>query len=145
MAFRLSYLEVLSFAETLLVSIIRTLQTDPKYRPLIAAVRQEYPSAGILRLPFPGEDVLRVSFSEARAMLKQAGLAERADMSDLRYVRTRCVMSPHKKSMKCALAETATPILPLVIYNSKRTSSKKPDQSHTSQSAPLILHLISIF
>jgi hypothetical protein len=83
MVIRNHYHEVLTFAERLMIFIIRALQTKEEYKRLTKVVEQVFPGAGNFKLP-PGDDALRITFAEGIKMLKEAGV-EADEMADLRY------------------------------------------------------------
>ncbi len=68
------YHEVLSFGENLVTFIIRQLQEREQYKALIATLKEEgYPEAGNFRIPVEGEKAIRITFAEAKKMLKESG------------------------------------------------------------------------
>jgi len=83
MVIRNHYHEVLTFAERLMIFIIRALQTKEEYKRLTKVVEQVFPGAGNFKLP-PGDDAVRITFAEGIKMLKEAGV-EADEMADLRY------------------------------------------------------------
>lgn len=83
MVIRNHYHEVLTFAERLMIFIIRSLQTKEEYKRLTKVVEQVFPGAGNFKLP-PGDDAVRITFAEGIRMLKEAGI-EADEMADLRY------------------------------------------------------------
>ncbi|MCJ1456472.1 hypothetical protein MMC28_006833 [Mycoblastus sanguinarius] len=73
MIIRNHYHEVLSFGENLMIFIIRALQTREKPKRLTNIVKQAgYPNAGTFQLP-PGDEAVRITFAEAKKMLKESG------------------------------------------------------------------------
>ncbi|MCJ1228868.1 hypothetical protein MMC12_005531 [Toensbergia leucococca] len=71
------YHEVLSFGESLMIHILRSLQTNPKYTALISTIEKTYPGAGNFKLP-PGDTTLRLTFAEAVDLLNEAGILNEA-------------------------------------------------------------------
>ena len=68
------YHEVLSFGEELVTFIIRQLQEREQYKTLANILREEgYPEAGNFQLPAPGQKAVRITFLEAKKMLKESG------------------------------------------------------------------------
>jgi len=82
------YHEVLTFGENLVLFIIRQLQTREPYRTLTAILRDEgYPEAGNFKIPAEGEPAVRITFLEAKKMLKESGYDIGEDeMADIEYV-----------------------------------------------------------
>lgn len=68
------YHEVLSFGENLVTFIIRQLQEREEYKALTAILEEEgYPGAGNFKLPAEGSPAVRITFAEAKKMLKESG------------------------------------------------------------------------
>ena len=82
------YHEVLSFGENLVTYIIRQLQERPAYKVLTTILKQEgYPEAGNFKLPAEGQPAVRITFAEAKKMLKDSGYDIGEDeMADIEYV-----------------------------------------------------------
>lgn len=73
MPIRNHYHEVLGFGERLVTYLIRELQTRENCQRLTKIVREAgYPDAGNFQLP-PGEETVRISFAEAKRLLKESG------------------------------------------------------------------------
>ena len=67
------YHEVLSFGEKLMIFIIRALQTRKECQHLVNIIQKAgYPDAGNFQLP-PGDDAVRITFAEAKNLLKESG------------------------------------------------------------------------
>jgi len=81
------YHEVLSFGENLVTFIIRQMQEREQYRTLTAIIKEEgYPEAGNFRIPAKGEKTVRITFAEAKKMLKESGYDIGEDeMADIEY------------------------------------------------------------
>lgn len=82
------YHEVLSFGENLVTFIIRQLQERQQYKNLTAILKEEgYPEAGNFKIPAEGEEAVRITFAEAKRMLKESGYDIGEDeMADIEYV-----------------------------------------------------------
>ena len=76
------YHEVLSFGESLMLFIIRSLQERPEYSRYIEVVQQVYPGAANFKLP-PGDKAVRLTFAEGMQMLREAGHTDIGDEDDL--------------------------------------------------------------
>ena len=81
------YHEVLSFGEQLMIFIIRALQTRPECQHLVNIIKKAgYPEAGDFQLP-PGDEAVRITFAEAKKMLKESGYDIGEDeMEDIEYI-----------------------------------------------------------
>ena len=81
------YHEVLAFGENLVTFIIRQLQERSQYKTLTNILREEgYPEAGDFKLPAEGSPAVRITFAEAKKMLKQSGYDIGEDeMEDIEY------------------------------------------------------------
>lgn len=77
------YHEVLSFGESLMIFIIRSLQEREQYKRLTKIVEQVYPGAGNFKLP-SGDKAVRITFAEGTKLLNEAGI-EAGEYDDLRY------------------------------------------------------------
>ncbi|KAI9783933.1 MAG: hypothetical protein M1839_002878 [Geoglossum umbratile] len=73
MVIKQDYREVLSFAESLIIFIVRSLQERGEYKRLIRVVEQAYPSAGNFKLP-AGDRAVRITFAEGVRLLNEAGV-----------------------------------------------------------------------
>ncbi|KAL9632127.1 MAG: hypothetical protein Q9164_005509, partial [Protoblastenia rupestris] len=68
------YHEVLSFGENLMLHVIRQLQTRPKCKYLTNIIKEAgYSDAGNFQLPAEGEKATRITFAEAKSLLKESG------------------------------------------------------------------------
>ncbi|KAL9125429.1 MAG: hypothetical protein Q9217_005364 [Psora testacea] len=68
------YHEVLSFGEDLMHHVLRQLQTRPKCKYLTNIIKEAgYPDAGNFQLPADGEKATRITFAEAKSLLKESG------------------------------------------------------------------------
>ncbi|KAL9100695.1 MAG: hypothetical protein Q9163_003959 [Psora crenata] len=68
------YHEVLSFGEDLMLHLIRQLQTRPKCQYLVSIMKDAgYSEAGNFQLPADGEKATRITFAEAKSLLKESG------------------------------------------------------------------------
>lgn len=83
MVIRHHYHEVLSFGESLMIFIIRSLQERDPYKRLTRVVEQVFPGAGNFKLP-PGDTAVRITFAEGVKLLREAGI-EAEEYDDLRY------------------------------------------------------------
>lgn len=81
MVIREHYHEVLSFGESLMIFILRELQTRKEYQRLTRIVDEVFPGAGNFKLP-PGDKAIRITFAEAVQLLREAGI-EAEDHADL--------------------------------------------------------------
>ena len=73
MPIRNHYHEALLFGERLIIYIIRELMTRENCKRLTSIVKQAgYADAGNFQLP-PGDEALRMTFEEAKKMLKESG------------------------------------------------------------------------
>ena len=78
------WLEILDFAEGLLILLIQTLQTQDKYLSLIQTARTQYPKAGTLKLGLTKEGkLLRLTFLECKKILREALGLQSEDKDDL--------------------------------------------------------------
>lgn len=78
------WLEILDFAEGLLVFLIQGLQKDDKYLPLMETARDLYPMAGTLKLGLtPDGKLLRLTFLECKKILRDALDMHSDDKADL--------------------------------------------------------------
>lgn len=83
MIIRHHYHEVLSFGESLMIYIIRGLQTQEYPKKLTKTVQEAgYPEAGTFQLP-PGDKAVRITFAEAKALLSEAGIDGGEPHSDI--------------------------------------------------------------
>ena len=84
------YHEVLTFGENLITFIIRELQTRSEYTQLTDILKAEgYPEAGNFKIPAEGEKAVRITFAEAKKMLKESGYDIGTDeMADIEFVPT---------------------------------------------------------
>lgn len=82
------YHEVLDFGENLVTFIIRQLQERPRYKTLTSILKEEgYPEAGNFKIPAEGEKAVRITFAEAKKLLKESGYDVGDDeMADIEYV-----------------------------------------------------------
>lgn len=82
------YHEALSFGENLVTFIIHQLQEREQYKILTATLKEEgYPEAGNFKIPAEGEQAVRITFAEAKKMLKESGYDIGEDeMADIEYV-----------------------------------------------------------
>ncbi|KAL8901756.1 MAG: hypothetical protein Q9207_005042 [Kuettlingeria erythrocarpa] len=78
MVIKNDYHEVMSFAEKLMLYIIRNLQERPEYKRLIKVVDQVFPGAGDFKLP-SGDEAQRFTFAEAVKLLKENGVEASED------------------------------------------------------------------
>lgn len=70
-ALQRDWTEVIDIAQSLLVSVIRSIQGLEKYQRLTLTAQRLYPSAGNFKLGLTENGkLLRVRFSEAKAILK---------------------------------------------------------------------------
>ena len=68
------YHEVLSLGEDLMLHVIRQLQTRPNCKYLTGIIKEAgYSDAGNFLLPAEGEKATRISFAEAKDLLKESG------------------------------------------------------------------------
>ena len=68
------YHEVLEFGENLVTFIIHQLQEREMYKSLTSILKEEgYPEAGNFRLPAEGQKAVRITFAEAKKLLKESG------------------------------------------------------------------------
>ena len=68
------YHEVLSFGEDLMLHVIRELLTRPKCQRLTQVIKEAgYTDAGNFRIPKEGEKATRITFAEAKSLLKESG------------------------------------------------------------------------
>ena len=68
------YHEVLTFGENLMLHLIRELLTRPKCQHLTKIIREAgYSEAGNFRIPPEGEKATRLTFAEAKSLLKESG------------------------------------------------------------------------
>lgn len=73
MTIRHHYHEVLSFGESLMIYIIRGLQTQEYAKELTNIIKEAgYPGAGTFKLP-PGDKAVRITFAEAKSLLAEDG------------------------------------------------------------------------
>ena len=73
MPIRNHYHEALTFGERLMIHIIRELQTRENCVRLTNIVHQAgYSDAGNFKLP-PGDTAVRITFAEAKKLLKESG------------------------------------------------------------------------
>ena len=78
------WLEILDFAEGLLIFLIQTLQKQDKYLSLIHTARTQYPRAGTLKLGLTEEGKLvRLTFLECKKILREALGLQSEDKDDL--------------------------------------------------------------
>jgi len=78
------WLEILDFAEGLLIFLIQTLQKQDKYLSLINTSRTQYPRAGTLKLGLTTEGkLLRLTFLQCKKILRDALGLESEDEDDL--------------------------------------------------------------
>ena len=83
MTIRHHYHEVLSFGESLMIYIIRSLQTQEYAKKLTNIVKEAgYPDAGTFKLP-PGDKAVRITFAEAKKLLSEAGIDGGEPHSDI--------------------------------------------------------------
>ncbi|KAF6233599.1 hypothetical protein HO173_008156 [Letharia columbiana] len=83
MTIRHHYHEVLSFGESLMIYIIRGLQTQEYPKKLTNIIKEAgYPEAGTFQLP-PGDQAIRITFAEAKALLSEAGVEAGEPDSDI--------------------------------------------------------------
>lgn len=83
MTIRHHYHEVLSFGESLMIYIIRSLQTQPYAKKLTNTIKEAgYPDAGTFQLP-PGDKAVRITFAEAKSLLSEAGIDAGEPHSDI--------------------------------------------------------------
>jgi aspartyl-tRNA synthetase len=79
--------EVIDLADSLLVFLITSLQDRDKYSAHIQAARRLYPSAGSFKLGLDENGrLLRIKFSEAKAILRDSLGWQCNDQDDLTYV-----------------------------------------------------------
>ena len=84
MTIRRHYHEVLSFGESLMIYIIRGLQTREYPKKLTNIIKEAgYPEAGTFQLP-PGDKAVRITFAEAKALLSEAGIDGGEPHSDIK-------------------------------------------------------------
>ena len=90
------YHEVLTFGENLVTFIIRQLQEREQYKTLTNILKEEgYPEAGNFKLPAEGEPAVRITFAEAKKLLKQSGYDIGEDeMEDIEYVNPQPIRLP---------------------------------------------------
>lgn len=70
-ALQKDWTEVIDIAESLLISLIRSIQGLEKYQRLTLTAQRLYPSAGSFKLGLTDNGkLLRVRFSEAKTILK---------------------------------------------------------------------------
>lgn len=68
------YHEVLDFGEELVTFIIHQLQEREQYQALTNILKEEgYPEAGNFKIPPEGEKAIRITFAEAKRLLKVSG------------------------------------------------------------------------
>jgi hypothetical protein len=78
------WLEILDFAEGLLIFLIQTLQKQDKYLSLIKTARAQYPKAGTLKLGLTAEGkLLRLTFLECKKILREVLAMQSEDRDDL--------------------------------------------------------------
>jgi hypothetical protein len=78
------WLEILDFAEGLLIFLVQTLQERNKYLSLIHTAQTLYPLAGILKLGLTAEGkLLRFTFFECKKILREALVMHSEDKDDL--------------------------------------------------------------
>lgn len=83
MTIRHHYHEVLSFGESLMIYIIRGLQSQDYPKKLTNIIKEAgYPEAGTFQLP-PGDKAVRITFAEAKALLSEAGIDGGEPHSDI--------------------------------------------------------------
>ncbi|PVI02292.1 class II aaRS and biotin synthetase [Periconia macrospinosa] len=76
--------EILELADSLLVSLIRSLQEREKYNALTQFAKRLYPSAGTFKLGLnENGKLIRVKFSEAKAILRESLGCQSNDQDDL--------------------------------------------------------------
>lgn len=78
------WLEVLSFAEGLLIFLVQSLQEREKYVSLVHTAQSLYPMAGTLKLGLDAEGkLLRLTFLECKRILREALEMQSDDKDDL--------------------------------------------------------------
>jgi hypothetical protein len=78
------WLEILDFAEGMLIFLIQTLQKRDKYLSLINTARTQYPKAGTLKMGLTAEGkLLRLKFLECKKILREALAMQSEDKDDL--------------------------------------------------------------
>lgn len=83
MTIRHHYHEVLSFGESVMIYIIRGLQTQEYPKKLTNTIKAAgYPEAGTFQLP-PGDKAVRITFAEAKTLLSEAGIDGGEPHSDI--------------------------------------------------------------
>jgi hypothetical protein len=81
---RNDWTEILELADSLLVSLIRSLQECEKYNALTQVAKRLYPLAGTFKLGVnESGKLIRVTFSEAKAILRDSIGCQSNDQDDL--------------------------------------------------------------
>ncbi|CAF9940552.1 hypothetical protein IMSHALPRED_002073 [Imshaugia aleurites] len=134
MTIRHHYHEVLEFGEKLMIHIIRGLQTEAYPKKLTNTIREAgYPDAGTFQLP-PGDNAVRITFAEAKALLAEAGIDGGEPHSDIDT-------SQEKALGKLILAKHATDFYTIDAY----PRSLRPFYTHPSPSDPALTHSYDFF
>lgn len=126
------YHEVLSFGEQLMIFIIRALQTRPECQHLVNIIKKAgYPEAGDFQLP-PGDEAVRITFAEAKKMLKESGYDIGEDeMEDIEYIPGHllfpCLYTPtmHQLTvLRVPVPPKKKPLAPYCSQNTTQTSTQ---------------------
>lgn len=124
------YHEVLSYGESLMIFIIRSLQEREQYKRLTEIVEQAYPGAGNFKLP-PGDEAVRITFAEGVKILNEAGI-EAGEYEDLRQDTPSVFLLNFGSSYSLRLIGTSQLIEP------SAPPKKKPWAASSSKSVLLI-------
>ena len=121
------YHEVLTFGEQLMIFIIRALQTRPECQHLVNIIKKAgYPEAGDFQLP-PGDEAVRITFAEAKKMLKESGYDIGEDeMEDIEYIPLHllfpCLYIPTMHQLTVLRVPVPPKKKPLAPYCSRNTT-----------------------
>ncbi|KAF2123423.1 class II aaRS and biotin synthetase [Dothidotthia symphoricarpi CBS 119687] len=133
------WLEILDFAEGLLIFLVQTLQERDKYLSLIHTAQTLYPMAGTLKLGLNAEGkLLRLTFVECKKILREALKMQSEDKDDL----TTAEEAALGRYLASEASEYAPPTDLFVVTNFPRhlrSFSVHPSAQNDSESFDVIL------